>query len=60
MLWATRHTETEQTRADEGEEKEGEADVELRFLADGGRERLACRSLPEIVEGRCRHGGVFQ
>lgn len=44
------HTEPKQARQEEGEEKEGEADVELGGLADAGFQWLACRSLPDVVE----------
>ena len=49
------HTQSKQASEEETKEEQGEAELELRVLADGRVEGLARGSLPEIVEWCCRH-----
>ena len=43
-------TEAKQSGEDDSDGQEGEAKRELDVLAESGLERLACGSLPKIVE----------
>lgn len=51
-----KHTQTEQTRQDEGQQQQGEANGKLSAFANGWPEGLAGGSLPEFGERCGRHG----
>jgi len=53
----SRHTQAKEAGADDGEEEEGEAQVEVLVLGDGGLEGLAGGRLPDVVQwGRHQMG----
>jgi len=49
------HTHAKEASQDESCEQQDEADGELLVLGDGGREGLARRGVPELLERRGRH-----